>query len=59
MADLHLAIGNKLYSSWSMRPWVLLKALGIPFIETVIPMYRDDTKAAMLKFAPTGMVPSI
>jgi glutathione S-transferase len=56
---LHLAIGNKLYSSWSMRPWVLLKALGIPFTETVIPMYRDDTKAAMLKFAPTGMVPSI
>jgi glutathione S-transferase len=61
MADnlIHLAIGNKLYSSWSMRPWVLLKALGIPFTETMIPMYRDDTKAAMLKFAPTGMVPSI
>lgn len=59
MAELHLAIGNKLYSSWSMRPWVLLKALGIPFTETVIPMYRDDTKVAMLKFAPTGMVPSI
>jgi glutathione S-transferase len=56
---LHLAIGNKLYSSWSMRPWVLLKALGIPFTETVIPMYRDDTKAKMLQFAPTGMVPSI
>jgi glutathione S-transferase len=56
---IHLAIGNKLYSSWSMRPWVLMRALGIPFTETVIPMYRDDTKAAMLKFAPTGMVPAI
>ncbi len=56
---LHLAIGNKLYSSWSMRPWVLLKALDIAFTQTVIPMYRDDTKAEMLKYAPTGMVPSI
>jgi glutathione S-transferase len=58
-APLHLAIGNKLYSSWSMRPWVLMKALGIPFTETVIPMYREDTKAKMLEFAPTGMVPAI
>lgn len=56
---LHLAIGNKLYSSWSMRPWVLLKALDIAFTQTVIPMYRDDTKGEMLKYAPTGMVPSI
>jgi glutathione S-transferase len=58
-AVIHLALGNKLYSSWSMRPYVLLKALGIAFTETVIPMYREDTKARMLEFAPTGMVPSL
>jgi glutathione S-transferase len=56
---IHLALGNKLYSSWSMRPYVLLKSLGIPFTETVIPMYREDTKARMLEFAPTGMVPAL
>jgi glutathione S-transferase len=56
---IHLALGNKLYSSWSMRPYVLLKALGIPFTETVIPMYRDDTKARMLEFSPTGKVPAL
>jgi glutathione S-transferase len=56
---IHLALGNKLYSSWSMRPYVLLKALGIPFSETVIPMYREDTKARMLAFSPTGKVPAL
>ena len=54
---LHLAIGNKLYSSWSLRPWVLMTALGIPFDETVIAMHRDDTKAEMLKFSAIGKVP--
>jgi glutathione S-transferase len=33
MADLSLVIGNKNYSSWSMRPWVLLRQAGIPFEE--------------------------
>jgi glutathione S-transferase len=54
---LHLVIANKLYSSWSLRPWLLMHALGIGFEETVIPMYQPDTKARMLSFGPTGKVP--
>lgn len=54
---LHLVIANKLYSSWSLRPWMLMTALGIPFEETVIPMYQPDTQARMLSFGPTGKCP--
>ena len=36
---LHLTIGNKNYSSWSLRPWIALKVAGIPFEETVIPIH--------------------
>ena len=54
---LHLTIGNKAYSSWSLRPWILLTAFGIPFDETVIPMYRPETRAEMLAAGPTGKVP--
>ena len=56
---IHLAIGNKLYSSWSLRAWILLKAFDIPFEETVIAMYKPDTKERMLAFGPTGKVPAI
>lgn len=56
---IKLAIGNKLYSSWSLRAWILLTAFDIPFEETVIAMYKDDTKARMLAFGPTGKVPVI
>ncbi len=54
---MHLVLGNKLYSSWSLRAYVLLKAFGIPFEETVIALYKDDTKERMLSFGPTGKVP--
>ncbi len=54
---LHLVIGNKAYSSWSLRPWILLKHFDIPFDETVIPMYRPTTRAEMLAHGPTGKVP--
>jgi glutathione S-transferase len=54
---LHLVIGNKAYSSWSLRPWMLMTARGIPFEETVIAMYQADTKARMLSFGPTGKCP--
>ena len=52
-----LVIANKLYSSWSLRPWILMRALGIPFDEEVIAMYRPDTKARMLARGPTGKCP--
>ena len=56
---LHLYIANKAYSSWSLRPWILLTAFGIPFDETVIPMYRPETRSAMLAVSPNGKMPSL
>ena len=53
----HLDIGNKNYSSWSLRPWVLMKALGIPFSEDVIPFHDNQAWAAYRKLAPNGLVP--
>jgi glutathione S-transferase len=54
---LHLVIANKLYSSWSLRPWLVMRAFDIPFEETVIPLKRPETKDAIAKFSPTGKVP--
>ena len=54
---MHLHIANKLYSSWSLRPWMLMTALGIAFEETVIPMYFPDSRARMLDVSPTGKMP--
>ena len=56
---MHLYVANKLYSSWSLRPWLLMTALGIPFEETVIPMYFPDSKARMLDVSPTGKMPCL
>jgi glutathione S-transferase len=52
-----LVIANKLYSSWSLRPWLLLTHLGIAFDEIVIPLDQPQTKAEMLKHSPAGKVP--
>lgn len=56
---LRLVIANKLYSSWSLRPWMVLNAFGIPFEETVIPLRRPETSAAIQKFSPSGKVPAL
>jgi len=56
---MQLYIGNKLYSSWSLRPWLLMTALGIPFREVVIPLYQPDSKARMLDVSPAGKVPCL
>lgn len=52
-----LVIGNKMYSSWSMRPWMLLRELGIPFDEVQIPLYQPDTEQRVRQYSPTGLVP--
>lgn len=58
--SLTLVIGNKNYSSWSMRPWIALRAAGIPFEEVVIPLYTgDDSKRRILEFTPSGKVPTL
>jgi glutathione S-transferase len=57
MADLFLLIGNKKYSSWSLRPWLVLKQAGLSFDEQLVALDRPDTRANILKFSPTGKVP--
>ncbi|MGE0231713.1 MAG: glutathione S-transferase family protein [Flavobacteriaceae bacterium] len=56
---MHLYLANKLYSSWSLRPWLLMTALGIPFDETVIAMAFPDTRQKMLEVSPTGKMPCL
>lgn len=56
---LTLHVGNKRYSSWSMRPWVLLKALDIPFEDQVHFMGGDFRARAIASFSPSGKVPSL
>jgi len=57
MANLTLAIGNKNYSSWSLRAWLALAAAGAEVEEVVIPLRRDDTPEAIAKWSPAGKVP--
>jgi glutathione S-transferase len=54
---MKLVIGNKVYSSWSLRPWLVLKAFGIPFTETVIPLRAANTRDLILPYSPSGKVP--
>ncbi|NQZ08585.1 MAG: glutathione S-transferase family protein [Algicola sp.] len=54
---LTLILGNKNYSSWSLRPWILLKMLDIPFDEIVVPLYGPDSKEKLLQYSPKGQVP--
>ena len=58
---LKLVIGNKNYSSWSMRPWLALRANDIPFEEVFIPLYTDDKadKDRILSFSRAGKVPAL
>jgi len=55
--SLTLVIGNKNYSSWSLRPWIAMKVAGIPFEEIVIPLYEPGSREEMLKYSPAGKVP--
>jgi glutathione S-transferase len=61
MTRLKLVIGNKNYSSWSMRPWLALRANDIPFDELFIPLYTDDPadKDRILSFSRAGKVPTL
>ncbi|WP_047395878.1 glutathione S-transferase family protein [Chitinibacter sp. ZOR0017] len=54
-----LFIANKLYSSWSLRPWLLLKTLQIPFTETLVLFGAGDRQLQFLRFSPTGKVPCL
>jgi len=56
-AGLTLVIGNKNYSSWSMRPWVAAVAAGIPFTEVRILLDQPDTSANIARYSAAGRVP--
>ncbi|MFC5429058.1 glutathione S-transferase family protein [Paraburkholderia denitrificans] len=56
---MKLAIGDKNYSSWSMRPWLLLTHFGIPFDEVLIELDEPGTKAAILQYSASGKVPCL
>ncbi|MFI4999824.1 MAG: glutathione S-transferase family protein [Reyranellales bacterium] len=57
MADFTLVIGNKNYSSWSLRGWLIAKTAGIEFEEVVVPLDLPETQAAIRKHSPSGRVP--
>lgn len=52
-----LIIGNKNYSSWSLRPWLLMKYYNIPFEEIKIPLYVETSKQQLLQYSAAGKVP--
>jgi glutathione S-transferase len=53
-----LILGQKNYSSWSMRAWLLLKSLGVPFDEVTVPLYRPESREAVRALGgQTGLVP--
>jgi glutathione S-transferase len=56
---LKIVLGNKNYSSWSMRPWIALRHTGAPFEETVVPLDLPDTAANIKRWSPSGRVPAL
>ena len=57
MFTLHIA--NKNYSSWSLRPWVLMQTLAIPFKEVLTPLQDESSWDEYRKFSPNGLVPCL
>jgi len=57
MARYTIVLGNKNYSSWSLRGWLPLKQTGAPFEEIVIPLRGTETRTEILKHSPAGKVP--
>ena len=56
-AHYRLVIGNKAWSSWSLRPWLAMQRAKLPFEEINIGLRRPDSKAAILNHSPSGLVP--
>lgn len=57
MSEFILIIGNKNYSSWSLRPWIWMKQLGIEFDEIVIPLFQHDTNQKLGAYFSNNKVP--
>ncbi len=58
-AKYTLVIGDKNISSWSLRPWIALKACRIPFVEERVRLRQPDTRAEILRVSPSGKVPAL
>ena len=56
---MKLVIGNKRYSSWSLRPWLVLTHFGIEFEEQLIRLDEPTTKAEILAVSPSGRAPCL
>jgi len=56
---MHLYIGNKVYSSWSLRPWIVMRAKDIAFEETLVQLRSADTPERIRKVSPSGKVPCL
>lgn len=54
---MKLIIGNKRLSSWSLRPWLVMKHFELPFEEILIPLDQPETTGQILKYSPTAKVP--
>jgi glutathione S-transferase len=52
-----LIVGTKDWSSWSLRPYMALCHIGVPFDEVMVPLRRDTTSPEILRWSPTGRVP--
>lgn len=59
METRQLIIGNKNYSSWSLRPWLLMKYYRVPFQEIRIPLYCVGSNEKILRYSPSGLVPAL
>ncbi|MFL5237205.1 MAG: glutathione S-transferase family protein [Rhizomicrobium sp.] len=57
MAHYTLIVGTKTWSSWSLRPYLALRAISIPFDEEVIPLRRSSSSEAVQRHSPSGRVP--
>ncbi|WP_432722106.1 glutathione S-transferase family protein [Jeongeupia wiesaeckerbachi] len=54
---MKLVIGNKNYSSWSLRPWLAMKVADLPFDEVQLDLFADGARAERLRYGPSGKVP--
>jgi len=55
--NLELVIGNKNYSSWSLRPWLLMTEFGLAFTETKLPLDTPEFRQRIVNYSPTSRVP--
>jgi glutathione S-transferase len=59
MSTLQIIVGNKNYSSWSLRGWLAVARSGLPFEEIVIPMFEEDSARRIAEHSPSGKVPCL